>query len=177
MPLLLPISQFSSYQFGASGSVSAFLTFYYTGADGSDTLMNINAYGGISGYKGRCLALSGVFLSDATPQAPAPATLDFTPSGLGSSFLTLSPQIGQIFFIGDGITDGGLAQTFTAPAGATRLFLGFGDCDNALGDPGWYGDNAGSLSVTMTIVPEPASGALILVAVSLLGWRRCRRFL
>lgn len=123
--------------------------------------MNVNSYGGVSGYLGTGLALTGGFLTDATPQAPAPSTIDFTSSGLGRNFLTLAPQIGQLFFIGDGVTDGGQTQTFTIPSGATQLYLGVPDCLNAAGDPGFYSDDTGSLSVTALQVPEPASAALV----------------
>jgi len=73
--------------------------------------------------------------------------------------------LGQVFFIGDGQADGGLGtQTFNIPAGATRLFLGMPDCFNASGPPGYYGDNSGSLSVTVSQVPEPGMGSFALCA-------------
>ena len=146
------------------------------GADGYTTYppMNVNSYGGVSGYLGTGFALTGVFLTDATPGVPAPSTIDFTSSGLGRNFLTLAPQIGQLFFIGDGLTDTAQTQTFVIPSGATRLFLGVPDCNNAAGDPGYYDDNSGSLSVTALQVPEPTSAALVGMG-TLLGFAFRRR--
>jgi Flp pilus assembly protein TadG len=69
-------------------------------------------------------ALVGVFLSDEQPsKTDAPdQNLDFS-SVDSRNFTTLSPGLKQIFFIGDGLTDAGVQQTFVAPPGATRLFL------------------------------------------------------
>ena len=121
----------------------------FCGADGlAGYSSNVGAYGGISGFKtDRDFPLVGVFLTAATPTSPSPATLDFTPAGIGRNFLTLSPAIGQVFYIGDGQTDGGQTQTFNVPPGATRLFLGFADALGIAGAPGSYGDNSGSLSI------------------------------
>lgn len=69
-------------------------------------------------------ALAGVFLTNTEPQK-APQSLKFVDS-LGLKFATLSPQIGQVFFIGDGLTgtSTGSIQEFNIPNSATRLFLG-----------------------------------------------------
>jgi hypothetical protein len=126
---------------------------------------------GISGYRGPQGPLAGVFLDDSIPNTgPAPATLDFTPGGLGVDFDTLSPQLRQVFYIGDGLTSGGAFQTFIAPAGTTRLFLGIPDGFDFGGAPGAYDDNDGSYGVRIginavpsagpPIVPEPGTGAL-----------------
>ena len=48
------------------------------------------------------------------------------------------------------------------------MFLGFEDARGFTGDPGFYGDNVGSLSATFSIsataVPEPTSLTLVTVA-------------
>jgi hypothetical protein len=107
------------------------------GDDGSD----LDAIDGISGYKGPEGPLAGVFLDDSIPDTgPAPATLDFTLSGLGTDFLTLSPELGQVFYIGDGLTSLLETQDFIAPAGATRLCLGIPDGFGFDGHPSrWLG--------------------------------------
>jgi hypothetical protein len=100
----------------------------------------------------RTNALLGVFLGDETPTgAPTPEPLSFA-SGLG--FTSIAPGIGQIFFIGDGLTSDtnagffdGEAQAFIAPVGATRLFLG--TCDGF----GWY-NNGGSFTVDVVATPR-----------------------
>jgi hypothetical protein len=57
----------------------------------------------------------------------------------------LAPQLRQIFFIGDGLTETGSGnqQTFIVPPTATRLYLGIPD------NP--YKDNSGSFTATFTI--------------------------
>lgn len=132
----------------------------------------LTGLGGISGYAGPQGPLTGVFLGDGIPDDPStrPATLDFTPSGLGLDFATLSPLLGQIFYIGDGVTSGGTYQDFIAPAGATRLFLGIPDGFGFGGAPGAYDDNDGAYRVTIGVnqnpVPEPAGLALLGMALA-----------
>lgn len=77
-------------------------------------------------------ALVGVFLNDDKPTDSAlpviseddkkKAPTDYsTPEARNR--LTYEPKLKQIFFIGDGLTDNGVRQTFVAPEGATRLYL------------------------------------------------------
>lgn len=141
---------------------------------------NLSSIGGISGYLGPQGPLVGVFLDAAIPSAgPAPATLDFTPGGLGTDFLSLMPELGQVFYIGDGITGGGDFQTFIAPTGATRLFLGIADGFGFVGVPGAYDDNDGSYRVRVGIneipsLPEPGALAVFGVGLAALGFLRRR---
>lgn len=141
---------------------------------------NLSALDGISGYIGPQGPLAGVFLDSAIPSSgPAPATLDFTPGGLGTDFLTLSPLLGQVFYIGDGITSGGDFQTFIAPTGATRLVLGIPDGFGFVGLPGAYDDNDGSYRVRIGInevptIPEPAGMALLGIGLAALAASRMR---
>jgi hypothetical protein len=118
-------------------------------------------------------ALVGVFLTDTDPTGTtSPAALSLAG---GLDFPSLSPLIGQIFFIGNGLTGdtatgdhGGQAQQFWVPTGATRLYLGTSD------GYGWY-NNTGAFTVEVTAVPEPSSIALVLagLAVSMgVGLRR-----
>ncbi|MGA2233021.1 MAG: putative Ig domain-containing protein, partial [Tepidisphaeraceae bacterium] len=120
-----------------------------TGGDGGTILgTNISSFGGLSGIEDdQGLGfLVGVFLDNTEPVDPAPAALNFTGD---TGFATLSPLLDQTFFIGDGLTGNGSGslQTFTVPATATRLFLGFADGNNIQGPPGEYQDNVGSLTV------------------------------
>ena len=173
LPTLITLSPGQNvFQFSATGSVTEnYGNGVYHGPDGGlNGGLTVLAYGGLSGFiTGQNVPLAGVFLSGAAPFDPAPPTLDFTAGGLGLNFTTLAPQLGQVFFIGDGQTDGAITQTFYVPAGATRLFLGFPDAPFGSGLPGAFDDNAGSLDVTVMAVPEPASvfglGALALVTV------------
>lgn len=117
-----------------------------TGVSGT----NFTAQGGISGLlddPGSIFFLVGVFLTDSVPAAPAPLPL-MNFSG-HENFTELSPGIGQAFFIGDGLTGTrtGDVQKFNVPPTATRLFLGFADGADFRGDPRFYGDNSGTLTV------------------------------
>jgi hypothetical protein len=121
---------------------------------------NLNALGGISGYVGPQGALVGVFLDDSVPLSGPPATLNFNPGGLGTDFLALNPLLGQIFYIGTGLTSSNEFRQYVAPTGATRLFLGIPDGFGFIGAPGAYDDNDGSYRIRIGInsVPDPDPG-------------------
>jgi len=142
---------------------------------------NLTSLDGISGYLGPQGPLAGVFLDDSIPDSgPAPATIDFTPGGIGLDFLSLSPELRQIFYIGDGQTSGGVFQQFVAPAGATRLFFAIPDGFGFGGAPGAYDDNDGSYSIrvgintipTATPVPEPSTIVMLASLVPVVIFRR-----
>jgi hypothetical protein len=128
---------------------------------------SLGSLGGISSISGDGFFwLAGVFLDATEPSDPAPSGLpSFTTAA--KQFTSLSPGLRQIFFIGDG-QQASTPQDFVAPAGATRLFLGF--VDEHGGQVGYYGDNVGSLTVTHN-VPEPSS-AVLLLSGALLSLRR-----
>ena len=107
-------------------------------------------------YSDTSFFLVGVFLDDSAPTGAAPPSLDFRSGGLGPDFPSLSPLIGQTFYIGDGRTGQGRTgtpQTIAVPPTATRLFLGIADGQfdgsRIFGQPGSYIDNSGSFEVTM----------------------------
>jgi hypothetical protein len=163
--------QDGGFQFAyLSGTVSQYYNDFSLGPEGLTTYdSNINPYDGISGFlANQQFCLVGVFLTDATPQSPSPATLDFTTAGIGRNFLSLTPGIGQVFYIGDGLTDSSQLQTFYAPAGATRLFLGFADAPYGGGDPGNYDDNEGALNIQVTTLPVPEPSICGLLGINFL---------
>jgi Flp pilus assembly protein TadG len=87
-------------------------------------------------------SLVGVFLGPGRPDFSAPpATLDFS-TAASRDFTTLSPQLKQPFFIGDGRNSRGDIQRFIVPSGATRLFLGIMDAYE-------WNNNAGDFTVTI----------------------------
>ena len=146
-PHFYPAAGGMRFIFRATGGVD-----YYgdphgkTGPDGApETESYIVALEGISGYSGPHGSLVGVFLDAANPRDHTPSD----PLENNTSFPALSPALGQVFFIGDGLTGTGVGtpQTFYAPPGATRLFLGIADAAGFGGGPGWYDDNYGSFWV------------------------------
>jgi hypothetical protein len=145
----------------------------WAGPDGYSRPTDIDPVGGIAGiHMPRAMPLVGIFTGSTEPADPAPARLDFYTLGL--NFTTLTPQLDQPFFIGDGQTDSATLQTFVAPNGAAHLYLGIADANAFAGPSGWYDDNEGAFTVTATHLPEPTS-ALSCVATLLVALSR-RRF-
>jgi len=94
-------------------------------------------------------ALVGSFLEGTLPVSLS-RTLRFYASnnsvgGIATDFTTLNPSIGEVFFIGDGLTGTGTGtvQAFIVPPTATHLYLGYIDGSNGI--PQSYNDNAGEL--------------------------------
>ena len=151
---LVPGGGFVTFS-GVHGRIGCWHGSHY-GADGGDCAgghTRLTAADAVSGIVAneRTLFVTGVFLGDA-PNAKAPAGLDFSNKALGTSFDKLDPQLGQSFFIGDGLTGtaDGKPQRFVIPAGATKLYLGFADGQRFQGTPGAYSDNTGSIALRIT---------------------------
>ncbi|MFB3907353.1 MAG: PEP-CTERM sorting domain-containing protein [Candidatus Eisenbacteria bacterium] len=109
---------------------------------------------GISTFNGPISSCIGVFLNDDQPDhTPAPEGLDFgTPES--RDYLTLSPLLKQVFFIGDGLTSNGVQQQIIVPEGATRLYLGPMDsCE--------WSNNIGQFEVVVTNPIEPSSVRIV----------------
>jgi hypothetical protein len=136
--------------------------------DGNSGLDMTNYGDGISSPLGvRFNALYGVFLDAQDPTGLlTPAQLDFAGN---LAFMSLSPGLRQIFFIGDGLTSDsnaglfdGTRQNFIVPTGATRLFLGTGDSFE-------WNNNSGTFNVGIEVLPAgqvalPPTLALVALA-------------
>lgn len=153
--------------FSASGSVRNGPCCAWRDPDGGEFFTHyVGAEHGISDINAPINALVGVFLADWSQVGePVAEALDF--SSIGLDFGYLAPQIGQVFFIGDGMTADGLVQQFGIPVGATRLFLGTMDGYT-------WNDNDGGFWVTASAVPEPSSWALLAGGLALIGALRRR---
>lgn len=178
MPQSMSTEGVSNFTFSATGRVDFFngnnIGFQPDG--GAPNGSELSSLEGISGYKGPEGPLVGLFLDDASPLGvTAPSALDFSEGGIGTNFEMLAPELGQVFYIGDGLTgsETGDVQEFYTPSGATRLYLGIADGWSFDGVPGFYEDNDGSFLVDVTShkVPEPSLiyllgiGMLFIVAV------------
>jgi len=150
------------FTFLEAGSWSCGATPKY-GPDGSTTTVcqphSIdNPIGTFSGYESTDFvgALVGMFLEDTLPTS-APPPLRFyvsnnTEGGIPTDFQVLVPQIGQVFFIGDGLTGTGTGafQAFAVPPTATHLYLGYVDsCSNSV--PSCYYNNLGVVKVALRL--------------------------
>ena len=187
----------SSISFSSTGTVTFGTGYAMNMADGQSagfTGTNIDGYagGGISGirFDGRQLFLVGVFLGNGPASGTsAPPKLAYDDgSALG---LLFSPELAQVFFIGDGLGAGSAQQTFIVPTGASRMFWGFADGAPQFGSPSasispnGYADNRGSLDVTynlngtnwppMVSNPEPSSIILMGLGIAALTLLRRRR--
>lgn len=156
-PVGWQIAPDSTFTFQATGEIDFFGGMYpeTTRPDGkADLFSGVVSLGGISPYEGPQASLIGLFLDDQPPTGSAPAALKYQgeEATLSVSDASYSPALGQLFFIGDGLTgvETGETQTFIAPAGATRLYLGFADGYDFVGAPGCYGDNSGAFMVKVT---------------------------
>jgi hypothetical protein len=116
---------------------------------------NITSLGSISGFiSPNRFPLLGVFTNGA-PSGPPPAAYSYSAESLAQA--SFSPLLNQIFVIGDGLTGtgSGSTQVFNVPVTATELWLGYADATQFQGAPGRYGDNIGSVSVSVAVNTTP----------------------
>jgi hypothetical protein len=171
----------SVFTFSVTGLIGC-CSFADSTADGGNAAMNILGQNGLSGLSGNTsVPLVGVFVAgDPFGNAP-PATLNFDANSVATSF---SPLLNQVFYVGDGLTGynlPGATQSFAAPATATTLYLGIIDAFGFGGNSNAYGDNPGSLDVTVSVtsgvsgVPEPSTWAMIILGFAGMGFMAYRR--
>ncbi|HIK09123.1 MAG TPA: PEP-CTERM sorting domain-containing protein [Oscillatoriaceae cyanobacterium M33_DOE_052] len=149
------------------------------GPDGLGFAHPTGGANGMSAINAPWASLVGVFLGSDSPQlTPIPKALDFDTTAR-RDYLILSPELKQVFFIGDGRTSAGADQKITVPTGASRFYLGMID------GVGAYYNNGGNFDVKVTglsvsekrkSVPEPSAMmgllGLGIVGASSLGKRK-----
>jgi hypothetical protein len=144
-PVEVPVVAETILTFSATGSTSYTGGICYGPSPDGGCLVTIDGgpANGISSAQVPADALIGVFVGAGVPGGQAPAGLDFSAN---TSFAMASPLLGQVFFIGDGLTGtgSGVVQQFVVPAGATRLFLASSD------DLGASTNNTGQFAVAIT---------------------------
>ena len=160
-----------------------------TFAEGSNFLIaggntDIFAANGVSGIfvENRQMFLAGVFVDSTNLPSGSPTADNLFFELADLSFTSLSADLNQSFFIGDGLTGigSGSLQEFVAPTGADTLLLGFVDGAGFVGAPGFYGDNTGSLEVSVSAastsgpapVPLPAGLPMLLAGLGVMGFLR-----
>lgn len=93
----------------------------------SPSTVPTNSYNGMSNVRAPIGAIMAVFLNDnPSSSGSAPSCLDFNTS-TQRDYSTLSPQLKQVFFVGDGKRTNGEVQRIVVPPGATRVFIGMMD--------------------------------------------------
>ncbi|XWK88151.1 MAG: PEP-CTERM sorting domain-containing protein [Phormidium sp.] len=178
----LSLTPGSTISVTASGWGGLCETCNWGGADGlTGSPFPHSDFNGISGINAPAASLVGIFLGEQSPLALlAPNTLNFGQSSpnnpqsnsfISTDYLTISPELQQVFFIGDGRTSSGEQQQIFVPTSATRFYLGMIDVVGA------YSNNGGNFDVQVTglaanddrtSVPEPSS-IISLFALSFLG--------
>jgi len=146
----LPIAAGQAIHISASGFVGYSGSMPNLGPDGGTSTDNTTNLGrntgmGIAGITGPRSALVGVFTGATLNLQNIPPAVDY--SGDAKDIPATTPLLQQPFFVGSGVTSTGVAKTWIAPAGATRLYLGVLDYATAT--------NTGSFTATVTLVPPP----------------------
>jgi hypothetical protein len=116
---------------------------------------------GPNGFSGNPFGGSGSTITNATGSSVGAFT-DPTASFLLAGVFTGGAVSETPFAIGS-------SYTVVVPAGATLLYLGLPDAGGFNGPSDYYFDNSGSFLVNISAVAEPATWAMMLLGVGLVG--------
>ena len=122
----------------------------YWGADGGEygpktEIWVCGAFSGIL-HDTRVMFVTGVMVSEYSRVEPPPEEQNFTGMENWAEYMS---AFDRPFYIGDGKDDKGKTQTLYVPRDATTLILGFADC--LAGPPSNYGDNDGTITITVVL--------------------------
>jgi Flp pilus assembly protein TadG len=133
----------SSVGFSPDGNLGFVVSLGTASADNSASWSR--SVNGLSNVKAPINSMVAVFLNDNAPNTTAaPSNLDFSTAD-ARDYVSLAPQLKQVFFVGDGRRSNGEAQQITVPPGATRMFIGNMDA--------WqWNDNSGGYNATINSV-------------------------
>ena len=147
---------------GISGTAQYVASGTSNSADGDSTFMVAlgqtyppdvpsNNMNGISNVRAPIGAIMAVFLDDNAPNTTAaPTDLDFS-TDAQRDYSTISPQLKQTFFVGDGKRSNGEVQNIVVPPGATRVFIGMMDAWQWNDNVGDFQFNVYSNNVIQTV--------------------------
>jgi PEP-CTERM motif len=178
-PIAINVTGVTSLTFSVSGMITL-NNGTLNDADGNGAATGSSSNTGYSPYSGISAPNAGYLVGLFTEpgDTTTPTALNYNSGGNASeSATTISADVNQTFFIGDGLTgDGtGTTQTFIVPVGATELYLGISDAGGYNGTPGSYGDNYDDFTVTYNEIGSTPSGAtpepssLVLLGTGLAG--------
>ena len=156
--------------FSATGAVNNGPSGPGFGPDGESLISSHipGAQNGIANINAPINSLVVVFLSNQQPNlSSTPLYLEFGSSST-QNYLSLSPELQQVFFIGDGITSTNTLQKIVVPNGATRLYLGTMDGYE-------WSNNYGSFNVAVTESPAPEPATMLLMGSGLAALSAVRR--
>jgi len=129
----------ASYVAGATNSADGDSGFVVSIGQTRPNSVPTNNLNGIANVRAPIGAVMAVFLNDDSPTSGStPSCLDFA-SASQRNYSSISPQLKQVFFVGDGKKSDGTVQKIIVPPGATRVCIGMMDA--------WqWNDNIGNFS-------------------------------
>jgi len=121
------------------------------GVDGGSGT-NLDSFEDISGIvlPARTMFISAVFTNGRNSSNAPPARFDYTDVDTETT-AEFSPELNQVFFVGDGLTSDGTTQSFFVPASATSVSFGVADGFGFSGTPGFYNDNTGEWQMSIRL--------------------------
>lgn len=152
-PIAIDVRGIKAISFENTSGTVSFMSYIDTmknGADGGKFGYStaVGSLGTISDiwHSTKIAFLVGVFMGDDAIENQGRPPIDFKDK---ENIAIWGPDDGQVFFIGDGLTDKGVKQVLMVPTDAETLYIGFADA--LFGPPSNYDDNIGSIHTTIVL--------------------------